>query len=320
MTQYSYIDFKRDLYEEIKNKIIEYGYTCPTREQLRQNDRRNEEIINKIVDYDLLNLLQHFFTISERRIPIIKRSVHISKELGHKLSLDIYLKNKVDNLKNLFERGENINSYLSNKIRKIDQTGKSGKNSDKLLYEWNIYHLHFDINRSKELLFLMVFTNAVLFIDVLGHENEGKENITWTNTNLVQIVHDNWPQAISDFIFARGKKDTLTSEERKTLRSKSVNTTVIVKDGTEYIPLGGGFSSSSHPTYAIINSDKLIFSTRNLEKVLNKNMNQLISLFNQKGIPKPEFKLKLDDDLTPFIYESISKSRVNLIINQSDDL
>lgn len=314
MINISNINFKKDLYKELKNRIKEYGYTCPTKQQLRENDQRKEEIKSKIKDYDLQNLLQHFFTVTSRRIPVLKRSVLISNELNKKTSLDKDLKQNIEKIKSLFVQGDDLNPYLSRKISEIDQTGKNGKNSDKLLYEWGIHHLHFDVNRTKELLFVMVFSDAALFIDVLEHENSVDKNITWTNTDLIQIIHDNWPQAISDSIFAKGKEESLTSQERKTLRYKSANTTVVVKDGTEYLPPGFGFTSSSHPILAIRDSDFLLSQVEELESALVENFDKITALFNENKPTEFHFVLKLDDEIKPYIFELNSKTQLNLDI------
>ncbi len=292
-------DFLADLAEEIKRFLREAGLEVPTYEQLRLQDKRNDEVKNNIQHYDLDNLLIHFFTINSRRIPIISWSVKVSNKLqGRSEILEI-----VDKL----ESGQDVNDLLSNNVRKLNQA----KHVDLLRAEWGIYHLHFKENRSGDLLFAYFNENDAYLINILGHEKLDGSIVTWTNTDLIQVMHDNWPHIIKPYIF-KMTSDTpiLTIEQRRTLRKKAAITTIVVNDGTEYMPLGGGFSSSKHPILAVVQSDFLFSRVKDLQTVV-KGKHPAIKQALAAYTSEPILKLRLGDDFQPLIVEA----RNNILID-----
>ena len=202
------LDFLKQLELEVKNKITDYGLAVPSYKQLREQDKRDEEIKEKIENYDLENLLLHFLTIHTRRVPVKKWKVCISKNLEGKT--------EINEIISMLESGKDINCLLSNRIKKINQT----KNPDLLRSEWGIYHLHFKKSRSDELLFVYFTSDSAYLIDILGHEKPDGSVVTWTNTDLIQILHDNWCDVIKQFVYKKDSKTpVLNVEERRSLRN-----------------------------------------------------------------------------------------------------
>ena len=294
------MDFFSDLSKELQRILKEFGLTAPTFEQLRLQDKRSDELKNKIENYDLKNLLLHFFTTHTRRVPVLKWNVHISNRLVDSKEISgIIIK---------LSNGEDVNGLLSNRISKLNQK----KYPDLLLSEWGIFHLHFDEKRSNNLLFIYFSDANAYLIDILPHEKTDGSIVTWTNTDLIQVMHDNWPSVLRPYIFkTQSESPVLTTEQRRTLRNKAANSTVIVNDGTEYVPLGGGYSASKHPANAVIKSDFLYQTVKRLQFIVEENysaIQQALSSYTSS----PQLELKLSDNLEPMVIEVVHKIHVNL--------
>ncbi|MGD8116182.1 hypothetical protein [Vibrio sp. TRT 29B02] len=295
------IDFLSDLSGELQVALRESGLIVPSPEQLRQQDRRSEELKEKIEHYDLHNLLNHFFTVYSRRVPVQKWNIHISDKLSNS--------NKIVELASKLSRGDDVNALLSNRVLKLNQS----KFADLLLAEWGIHHLHFEENRSDELLFIYFSGSDAYLIDILQHEKADGSVVTWTNTDLIQVMHDNWPNVLRPYILkTNSNSPILTTDERRTLRKKAATNTVIVNDGTEYLPMGGGYSSSKHPTHAIMQSDFLYLTVKQLQMVVEDNypaIKQALSTYTSS----PKLELKLGDNLEPMVVEVVHNVQLNLI-------
>ena len=107
----------------------------------------------------------------------------------------------------------------------------------------------------------------------------------------------------------------LTIKQRRNLRKNSGNTTIVVSDRTEYLPLGGGFTTSNHPILSRFKTDSLIQKVINLEKIVPANINVIKKeLINMTT--KPNLKLKLDDNFQPIIIEETHNIVLNLKLNK----
>jgi hypothetical protein len=294
------IDFLSDLSGELQVALRESGLIVPSPEQLRQQDRRSEELKEKIEHYDLHNLLNHFFTVYSRRVPVQKWNIHISDKLSNS--------NKIVELASKLSRGDDVNTLLSNRVLELNQS----KFADLLLAEWGIHHLHFQENSSDELLFIYFSDSDAYLIDILQHEKADGSVVTWTNTDLIQVMHDNWPNVLRPYIFkTNSNSPILTTDQRRTLRKKAATTTVIVNDGTEYLPMGGGYSSSKHPIHAITQSDFLYLTVKQLQTVVEDNypaIKQALSTYTSS----PRLELKLGDNLEPMVVEVVNNVQLNL--------
>lgn len=299
------VHFLSDLSIELKQILEKLGLSVPTSEELREYDKRPNELKDKIKNYDLNNLLLHFFTVNSRRVPIISWNVHISDKLSGRQEI-IEIVNKLSN-------GDDVNNLTSKYVRKKNQS--KYHYADLLRYEWGIYHLHFDKNGTDDLLFIYLKDGNAYLIDILPHEKRDNSVVTWTNTDLIQTMHDNWPELIRPFIFnTDGLHDHhLTVEQRRTLRAKGAIANVIVSDGTEYIPLGGGFSSSLHPIDAIFQTDMLIHSVGQLQLAVENNHAEIEKLL-LKYTHTPILKLKLDSNFNPCVVETSH----NILLNFQD--
>lgn len=298
------VDFFKDLELEIKEKLKDFGYPIPSFEELRKQHISATEAHLSYKHYDIKNLVLHFLTVTERRIPIKKWNIHISPQLQKRT--------EIVNIVSMLSKGEDANSLLSNRIKSRHQNNKDSH--DLLRYEWGIYHLHFTKKRSKNLLFVFIHHDDIYLIDILPHENKKQGNVTWTNTGLIQTLHDNWPHVIARAIFKTDSKETLTTEQRRNLRENGGNTHVSVQDGTEYMPMGGGFSCSKHPVGAVIGADRLVDRVRVLEHWVQNNeqaIRQALDLHDRDI----DIKLILDESYIPQVFEVTKNALLTLIPN-----
>jgi hypothetical protein len=301
------VDFFKDLETEIKEKLKDFGYPIPSFEELRKQHISATEAHLSYKHYDIKNLVLHFLTVTERRIPIKKWNIHISPQLQNRT--------EIVNLVTMLSKGEDANGLLSNRIKSRHQNDKYSH--DLLRYEWGIYHLHFTKKRSKNLLFAFIHNDDIYLIDILPHENKKLGIVTWTNTDLIQTLHDNWPHVIARAFFKTDSEETLTTEQRQILRDKGGNTSVTVQDGTEYMPMGGGFSSSMHPVRAVIGTDRLVDRVRVLEHWVQHNeqaIRQAVDLHDRDI----DIKLILDESYIPQVFEVTKKALLNLIPNDEE--
>lgn len=292
------VNFFKDLETEIKEKLKDFGYPIPSFAELRKQHISATEAYKH---YDIQNLVLHFLTVTERRIPIKKWNIHISPQLQNRTEI-------VD-IVSMLSKGEDANSLLSHRIRSRHQNDEHSH--DLLRYEWGIYHLHFTKKRSKNLLFVFIHHDDIYLIDILAHESKKLGNVTWTNTDLIQTLHDNWPHVIARAIFKTDSKETLTTEQRRNLRENGGNTNVTVRDGTEYMPIGGGFSCSKHPVRAVIGADVLVDKVRVLEQWTINSEQQIKATLKQND--NIEVRLVLDNDYNPRVYEVTQNVVLNLL-------
>ena len=143
-------------------------------------------------------------------------------------------------LKSTIEGGFNLTGYLSTR-----STSASFK--DRLLNHWGIHHLHYDDHRphrSKHVLFVHFEEKSAYVIQSKSH-GKGHPHV-WVDQELIQIIHDNWPNLLTNSILKEVVGETLPPDHFLTLRNNNANVAIQVQDGTTYIPFNNGVSSSGH--------------------------------------------------------------------------
>lgn len=165
--------------------------------------------------------------------------------------------------------GACLKKYQSRKLKKLEC-------NDDMLSHWGIQHFHLGqklepdgfVKRTGDLLFIH-FSNSEAHI--LGIFDHG----AWCDLDLVQIMHNNWPDQLAIFK-SNSNTAPLTDAEYKTLRKKHVNANVIVSDGTEYLCPGMGVTANGAPLYAVLNSDKIIFMFNRAFELIRDNIEQIL--------------------------------------------
>lgn len=168
--------------------------------------------------------------------------------------------------------GESLRHRLSKKSRKVKET-------DPLLYDWGIHHFHLGQNgsRTKELLFAIVFEDAIVAIDIGDHG-------TFGDTELLEIVHREFPALTRRFIL-RGVQATLplTVQERETLRRVGANACVDLADGTVLMPPGGGLNSAGGSAMLLMSTDYVIATITDYQRAVTENAAAVIGAIRQGG-------------------------------------
>lgn len=175
------------------------------------------------------------------------------------------------------KNGNSLKKYQSRKLKKLNY-------NDDMLSHWNIQHFHLGgtiesdgfVNRTSELLFIHFSHTQAHIIGVFSHGD-------WCDLDVIEIIHENWPTLLYQFESQNSKpKKPLTEKEHKALRKNNCNATIVMKDGTEYLPPGIGVMS---------NGDSILVRTKihqiilNFEKAFNDislNINMILDQDPQK--------------------------------------
>jgi hypothetical protein len=140
---------------------------------------------------------------------------------------------------------------------------------DKMLNDWGIHHLHLGIAveadgfvaRTPDVLFVMIRPDDAYLLDVRGHRS-------WTDADLVEIVHGHWPLTLEPFRLTGITGFDLTTRQRRNLRARNANAGVTMKDDTVYAGIGGGLAASAMNIEAVRWGDMLLATAREVEKAV----------------------------------------------------
>jgi hypothetical protein len=98
------------------------------------------------------------------------------------------------------------------------------------------------VARTNEVAFAVIRPDAVYFIATNSH-NASKAPLVWTQTSLLEVIHNCWPDLIARNRMPSGGY-MLTPAKRAELRKSRTNAAVTVTDGTTYYAPGGGSMSN----------------------------------------------------------------------------
>ncbi|MDE0221110.1 MAG: hypothetical protein OXJ90_17715 [Spirochaetaceae bacterium] len=227
-------------------------YAQILRERLRI--RRYEECSIDSIKDDY-NLVLAYFGALRRMVSMVKRTVF--KANGFMCPQEYV--SALAEIERKIERGENINPYLSRKLRNLCA-------NDELLNDWGIQHLHLGIsvitkkkNRgfiegTPKLLFAYFDDQSAYFIVIGDHDSFGE-------AELLQILHDNWPEVLEKSKNPNIRSvapDHLTSKQRDQMRRAGYNMGAnVMRDGTAYVMVGGGIMSSGDNTLDVYGTNRL---------------------------------------------------------------
>jgi hypothetical protein len=201
-----------------------------------------------------------FLNAYNRRIPPLRpRVVHESREL----LMPTEYQQDYEQLLAIIKNGGDLKPYLS---RDILKKGRPDKN-DPLLNSWGIQHLHFRPGGTDKLLFCLIADTEVFMIQVLPHDAEH----LWVNTQLIQVVHDNWPEQIAHCRQGLLSPEDIAADKRSSLRGSNTNFLITLADGTVYLPPGGGTSGSGDSPEDRTNCDKIFAELQDWQNLVSHN-------------------------------------------------
>jgi len=181
-------------------------------------------------------LAVRFFDSFRRRVAVVPRTLSVSDVFNvpcsHTQGWTLFVK-KVS-------RGDDLHPHLSGAHRSLF-------NHDGLLNDWGIHHFHLGIKPQVKNQSLVERTGPV----VIGYVTDeifyaigiyDHHPAPWSKPELVEILHRNWPEVISQFKVNGFTGDSLSEYQRGHLRKKNCAIFVEVSDGTVYMPMGGFMS------------------------------------------------------------------------------
>lgn len=210
-----------------------------------------------------------YFTVSLRTIK--KKPRTVVKATGFTCPTD--LQEGLALLEDKIINGESLFRHQSKSVNKLST-------EDKLLYCWSIHHFHLGtttdasgfITRTGPVLFAFVTDDTVYMIDVKLHG-------AWSDTSLLQTIHDNWPGLIEAWKVEGKPTIHLESPDIASLRKSNINAIVKLNDGTSYTGPGLGMSTAGTPMVATFKSIEM---TRTINKFIRDIKNNPTLLLKAK--------------------------------------
>ena len=218
-----------------------------------------------------------FFRFARRRIQPRVRAVVRAKEF----TCPEEHRAVVERIASASEAGEDLLPYLSTKTT-------SATTNDVFLADWGFHHLHLGsvrrddgfVERTGPVLLVRVMDSAIAFIDVRQHGN----GQPWGHQDLVQILHDNWPESIERFAL-RGilPGRQLTDDEVRHARAAGIQVPIAVRDGTVYAGIGGGVTTSRDNIQDVGFHDWLASRLADLENDIRRQQIAIVDQLREHG-------------------------------------
>ena len=216
---------------------------------------------------DPYKLIISYFTMRKRLVEKRPRRVYYPQGF----TCPEPLKAGLDVLVHKFENGEDVNPHLS-------RTTKTLEFPDMMLFDWNIHHFHLGtelepdgyMSRTGDILYAIVSKDEVHFIIIHPHNH-------WSDLDLIEIVHQNWPELISTFKIDGKPEVAFSSNEIAQLRKAHVNVMITTQDGTGYLGMGMGFMTDGSSGAAALEAVRKAHEAKGVEKILIEELKKIES-------------------------------------------
>lgn len=210
-----------------------------------------------------------YLNVRRRRVPIRPRKIHKAH-----YSVPTHLVNGELQFLAKVASGGDLRPYQSTKIEKPTF-------NDGMLDDFGIQHFHLGITkhpknpsfvaRQDPLLFALVHDDDFFCIGYFSHGN-------WSKKTLLDIVHSNWPDAISVYSI-RGAQLTVqyTDKEHEHLRNAGINVFTTRPDGIIHTGPGGGITlagTSIKDTLDLNRINRLCYA---LKSAAHRAVDQIVS-------------------------------------------
>lgn len=215
--------------------------------------------------YDPIYLYQRYkCRIIDSRMRVISEAKGLIIPQEYKVAYEVIISD--------ITNGYILKKYQSRNLKKLDY-------DDDMLSHWGVQHFHLGNTLESDGYISRLRNGDLLFIHfsqseahILGVFNHG----SWCDLDIIEIIHENWPQELTVFKSGSDPK-IMTETEYRTLRKKHANANVIVKDGTEYLCPGMGVTANGAPMHAVLNSDKVIFMFNRAFELIQENIQLILS-------------------------------------------
>lgn len=251
-------------------------------------------------------IVRMFVNLQSKLIPMVPRKVLRSQKFQHKIekeTCDKDIKTAVLQLEDKLRNGEDINPHLSTSI-------KCGDFTDRLLADWNIYHLHLSLEndprelidgktftkRTRDVLFLMISGDAALLIDIRPHGRHG-EKYVFAQKELLQLVADNWPEVLEP-LRMKGVTNVEfeTDDPEKIERFRKLGIDIPYRINDAFYSSPGGLTMDSRSVHVTIETNCLYEMVERAMKWVNENRSKIdkdLSLNDNYDAVKANFRLIL---------------------------
>ncbi|KKN25526.1 hypothetical protein LCGC14_0883930 [marine sediment metagenome] len=290
------LDLKNDLSEVMKQYLKELEGLSPDLDYYSQ--------VKSESDPNKLCLL--YYNLTNRLVELRPRKVHFSSVFY----CPTRFKDALDSLIEKIRSGEDINPYLSKRIRWVVGTKKRrNRHRDVLLDSWGIKHIHLETNiesngfveRSGPILFVKFDDENAYFLLIKRHGRRTKKNgkkskrlhSPWNRQILIDILHNNWSDSIQNFK-TKLEFEASSDDEIKQWWRGNINVLTKSKDGTGYFSPGVGVATSGDNIQNVRICQHIFRYLDNVEEFFQENINNLIETMEQNGkkVDEPlEFEL-----------------------------
>ncbi len=281
-----------NIYNNLQNQLKEQILSYFEKNKFFYAHKKNKNKAIKKLNTD--KLLELYIYLQKRMITPIKRNVILSNELIYKIThkeINNDLINVINIIKMEFENGIDVNPRLSKSLEQISF-------NDKLLNDWNIYHLHLSnhknnkeyyfYDRTSQLLFIYLTNSTAYFLDIC---DEHKNNpVIFSQQKLLKIIDDNWHDLLSKYclneIVSVDVKDDLNraiARDKNTFYFETIN-------GKVYLPPGGGLTSAGTSQRCLKITDDIINEIKTILYYYFKKYQ------SSNSINDLSFKIKLEKD------------------------
>lgn len=281
-----------NIYNNLQNQLKEQILSYFEKNKFFYGHKKNKNKAIKKLNTD--KLLELYIYLQKRMITPIKRNVILSNELIYKIThkeINNDLINVINIIKMEFKNGIDVNPRLSKSLEQISF-------NDKLLNDWNIYHLHLSnhknnkeyyfYDRTSQLLFIYLTNSTAYFLDIC---DEHKNNpVIFSQQKLLKIIDDNWHDLLSKYclneIVSVDVKDDLNraiARDKNTFYFETIN-------GKVYLPPGGGLTSAGTSQRCLKITDDIINEIKTILYYYFKKYQ------SSNSINDLSFKIKLEKD------------------------
>lgn len=243
-----------------------------------------------------------------RYIPPAKRIILKSDRFPVKISNDA--KVGLRRIEKLLTSGGNVNAYQSKTLTLLNDTSgkKDRKRTDGLWADWDFHHIHLPLHaadpakkysdRSDWILFLKVYANAVLFIDIKHHDRNVEPDL-FSQQDLVKTFVRNWPEE-ADRSQLRGvlgtiREEPLTDADIGRLRNSGINTPFEM-NGKVYMSFGMGMTTAVTAARVSFYRDKIYHFAREIEDKLVDEKGQFMLDLKRLSVSVQEYQIMMFED------------------------
>lgn len=287
-------------------------------------DRSDSALCSHINGLDAQGLLVAYRNWESRLIRPVKRKVHISNALNLS-QFRARHQNAFDKIVSDIENGNDLNRYLSERIRTPIQLRQKGtnfggrKDLDLMLIDWGMHHLHLGtklrkngfVSRTNDLLFAIFRKTEAYLIDIKQHNS-------FTSQSLIKTIKDEFPQ--TNILHEIKGIDDLSPVYSEAEHREMLNVGIKIAheiDGEFYMTLGG-IHTAGTSVEVTSEIDHLMEAIENFEARWYQHEGDVRGQYKLYGfaLPQtPDFSFDIQNGLGPGIFEATTKCFFPLLRN-----